>query len=931
MTMRIQAFSKQAGSIFANLALGTVAVGSVAAVTADWTAQQSALAQQKQQGYLFAKINDAVGNYMTLLFPELTKQSAAGVDDIPASCATLPYRAGTSLATEPVIVQKKCALTLTLKTGGSFTVANAYQPTLAELKAMALLDNGISDTPVLPVEMVVAGPDKTTGAASTTPAPNGYAISIKPLCVGKDGAVTTPTAGSSSTTCSNTNKVLTSSVINIQPFVMSQYVQNFMPLLWTAGPDAAISGPPDATNVVEKDKRANPNGEFRSTQSGWTRENPITREWSYTAGGATSTYTRGVDNLVLMRNGYDSAYWQLTRRDGSSSPTADWDFNGKNLTNVGKFQAASGEITGDFKVGGDQTVTGNQSVTGDVTVGGSQTVKGNQSVAGNVTVDGTGTFKGLLSALGNLLVKGATELQGRLTVAGIAYFKSAVIMESSLRVDGNTQLDGPLTGTSATFADSLSIGSTKITRDGTLLGGPTGWGVSSGSACSQNYALAQSTDGKLQICRNGAWASLITNENVVIPAPAVGDSCSPEGAPGRLPDGTLAVCKDGKWQATLQGSASEGTACFVEGALATTTASPSTGLVLLGCRGGKWSSQVFAKPKLSYGQAGQACDMEDEWAVDNKSGYWTPLLCKNKVWTTPGTQLQSNMLLGDYCKLNGAMASDKYGTGLMICQNGVWSALTAPHGVGGSCDDNGLEMTQPGGARMVCDGNIWSIPSNGQPCRHSFLEFRPDTGVLPYETLMCLPVLKRWVVAMHMYRWDRVWVVLHSPVQVNGFRYYIYSEMYAPGVSPGKTYLTQSLDSVAWMLLGATDDRAQRMNSTANCTRSWARKQDWVNVTVCLPNRNDFVNVIWDAPNKINDIPAEWYGQNFDTVWNADAGWERLGYGTSYTYWHVISGIKGKRGTGWGNSPTSLLNEYPYVDTRQNGEQQAVVLGVKVE
>jgi hypothetical protein len=605
-----------------------------------------------------------------------------------------------------------------------------------------------------------------------------------------------------------------------------------------------------------------------------------------------------------MRGGYESAYWQLTRRDGSTKPTADWDFDDKNLTNVGKFQASSGEITGDIKVGGDQTV------------------QGNQSVAGNVTVDGTGTFKGLLSALGNLLVKGTTELQGKLTVAGIAYFKSPVIMESSLRVNGITQMEGPLTGKSATFADSLSIGSTKITRDGTLLGGPTGWGVSSGSNCSQDYALAQSTDGKLQICRNGAWASLITNENVVIPAPAVGNSCSPEGSPGQLPDGTLAVCKDGKWQATLQGSASEGTACFVEGALSTTTASPSTGLVLLGCRGGKWSSQVFAKPKLSYGQTGQACDMEDEWAVDNKSGYWTPLLCKNQVWTTPGTQLQSNMLLGDYCKLNGAMASDKYGTGLMICQNGFWSALTTPHGVGGYCDSNGLEMTQPGGARMVCDGNVWAMPSDGASCRHGYLEFRPDQGVLPYETLMCEPILKRWVVAMHMLRWDSLRVVLHSPVQVNGFRYYIYSEMFSPRVTPGKTYLTQSLDSIAWMIHGPYADRAQQMSSTNNCTSSrWRRKSDLSYVTVCLPSRSEFINVIWDAPAKINDIPAQWNDQGFDTVWNADAGWERLGYGTSYTYDHVISGIKGKR----------VSNDYPYVDTRKNGEQQAVVLGVKVE
>jgi cytoskeletal protein CcmA (bactofilin family) len=520
----------QSGSVLANLAFGTAAIGSMAAVSVDWTAQQSALAVQQQQGYLFATLNDSVGNYMTLLFPQLTDPSASGVDAIPAECAKLPFRVGTSESVEPVILQGKCQLSLPLAAGGSYVIPNAYQPTLADLKSLGLLDHGVSDVPVLTTESLVAGPD-TAGMASSTPAPNTYAISISPKCLG---------LGSSATICNNTNKALSSSVINIQPFVESTYIQNFTPLMLAAGPDAAISGPRDAENVVLQADRANPTGEFRSIQAAWIRENPVTKVWNYSTSSGNSSYTRGVDNLVVMRNGYDSAYWQLTRRDGASLPTANWDFNGKDLTNVGKFTAVSGEVSGDLQVGGNQTVAGNQ------------VVKGDQSVTGNVTVDGTATFKGVLTAMADLLVKGSTELQGKLTVLGKAVFKEDVTLEKNLQVKGNVQIDGDLSAGSATFngallANSLMIGGTQITADGTLLGGRTGWGVTTGAACSVELALAQSTDGKIQICRNAGWTPLITNENIVKPAPAPDQACSPEGSPGRLPDGTPAWSK-GRWQ-----------------------------------------------------------------------------------------------------------------------------------------------------------------------------------------------------------------------------------------------------------------------------------------------------------------------------------------------------------------------------------------------
>lgn len=882
--MNIKSLASQSGAVFANLALGVAAIGGVAAVATDWTAQQSALALQKQQGYLFATLNDSVGNYLTVLYPQLTKQNSSGVDVIPAECANLPYRFGTSVATESVILQGKCTLTLPLATGGSYVVYNAFQPTLVDLKKLGLLDQGVSEVPALTTVSLVAGPD-ASGVASSKPAPNGYAIAITPKCVGM---------GSSATTCSNTNKALTSSIINIQPFIESTYIQNFTALMWAAGPDAAMSGPPDASNVVEPNDRANPTGEFRSIQAGWTRANPITRAWSYSTASGSSSYTRGVDNLVLVRNGYDSAYWQLARRDGSSPPTANWDFNGKDLSSVGNLTVASIKASGGVQVGGDLTVDGNQ------------TIKKNQVVEGDLTVGKVSTFKDVVKALSNLIVSGSTELKGKLSVAGSASFMDNVTIDKALLVKGSTDIAGKLTGTNAEFtgaltANALTIGSTKIGRDGTLLGTATGWGVATNSSCSTHYALAQSTDGKLQICRNNAWTSLITTENIVVSAPGVGAGCSPEGAPGRLPDGTLAVCKNGNWQSTAVGITTEGAACSVEGSLATSAAPPSPGLILLGCKGGVWTSSVFSKPRLGYGKEGNSCQTTDELAVDNASGYYTLLICEGGTWRSPGTQLLENMELGNACRLNGVLASDMESTGLLVCKNNIWSKITDPIGEGGACASNGKEVTSPSGLVLICTNGVWTAPKEGGSCsigqRFALpLRMRPN-----HEDLYCPN--GKWVGALYLTRWDGVQVLLHSPVESNGRRYYVYNEPSYVATSP--KFKLQNTYAVKHML---TDSQIESASYNCNSFK-WYRTSDtsgspW-NVDVCIPLREELTNVINDLSIRGeagNGYPRVWEDLGILSVWTHSQNGSEYGYSDANTqkWWyysmymvHIWSNVPG--------------------------------------
>lgn len=883
--MQARSLNSQSGAIFANLALGVAAMGSVAAVATDWTAQQSALALQRQQGYLFATLNDSVGNYMTLLFPQLTEKAAAGGDAIPADCAKVPYRYGRSEAVERVILEGKCKLSLPLSAGGTYVVFNAFQPTLVDLKALGLLDHGISSTPVLSTELLVSGPDET-GLASATLAANGYAIAITPKCVGRGGEVAD---------CTNSNKALTSSVINIQPFAQSKYIQNFMPMMWAAGPDAAMSGPPDASNVLVPAERTNPTGEFRSIQAGWSRDNPITRSWSYSTSSGAVTYSRGVDNLLVMRNGYDSAYWQLTRRDGASPPTADWNFDGKALTNVGKLTAASAEISGDLKIGGNQTIAGNQSVGGD------------QTVAGKLDVDGKGTFKGVLSAMSDLVVKGSSELQGKLTVVGFALFKGDVKLEKSLQVVGATQLDGALTGTSASFsgaltASSLVIGSTQITRDGTLLGSTSGWGVNSGSSCSSNLALAQSSDGKLQICRNSSWTALVLNENMVVSAPGAGQSCAPEGAPGRLPDGTLAVCRGGVWESTTQGSVSVGSVCSVEGSLATGTVGSSSNTIVMGCRGGKWATDVFTKPRLGYATQGNSCPLNDEMALDGR-GYPSLLVCKEGKWQPPGTQLLSGMVLGDSCTLDGVLAGDIVRTGLLVCRGGAWRKVTSPLGpvaVGAACNSEGLDSTDYGGPQVTINPDSSGRGTIFYCDRGRWSDYPPNLTV---------------------HRIDGMVVNLLRHVDgPSGDDFYLYSH---PGWPNGRAQTMDNIGVLIWGHGGYASEVYQGMEERQCSRAAWSDKDPDSNgvrnrYTVCVVSDNELygINGIYGGR------PAAW---NFDfdggaEIWTARRRDSCSDWGCDVQWGYGGSG-------GWSDHVTiDLWNNHTFL--RWNTDARPVVLKV---
>ncbi len=774
ITTSFQGWSTQRGIALAQGLMASALLGTVSLVGVDWAVKQAAIDRERSQAQSMLLINSAAGSYLTRFHDQLVAVKADGTDALPASCSTISMAWGNSNDVPAIIKNGGCRINaiLTRHADGSADktqeVNNAMQPTLVELKAMGLLDAGVSETPLLPVVMGVAQPN-VSGTASTEPAVNSYSVVIFPRCIG---------AGITSS-CKLENKAFTSVVFNNQPFESSSSSsQNFAQLLGGLGPDGAISGPAD-TGITDPVLRVNPKGEFRSLGRGWTLDNPIKRQWQYnTQDGHTENYWRGVDGIAMVRNGYDaSTALEYTRRDGSSPPSADWDFNGKNLGNVGKLQV-TGDISGK---NGTLQVVGNQSVSGNLDIKGNQSVAGNQDVKGNLTVGkagvegGAGT--GILTALSDMIVNGATELKGKLTVAGAALFKGEVTFEQLVK-GKDIELSGKLSASNIDVAGGISgshlhIGHTAITADGTLLGSASGWGVDDGASCSTGaeYALAQNKSGQLMICSSGRWKQLINRRDTVVSASAAGQSCSPNGAAGSLPDGTLAVCTNGTWQAAVQGGVASGGSCSVTGALATNIPSghsdylDNAKYVMLVCDGSKWIEAPLTRPRPQYATVGLSCGIDREVALDGEVSTANPslLTCVNGTWrnlTSRVVTVAANNWTGDPCPTNGSIALDSVGTGVVICKNNIWTVQTLPRGLGQAC-------SEPDNTRIE----------------------RSTTSANQIRYLWC--VSGRWQdFPDHIYvtRWDGVGVFLNRGVKMGTKYYYLYSEDRYPNFNKPQTW-----------------------------------------------------------------------------------------------------------------------------------------------
>lgn len=298
-----------------SLALATVVIAS----SLVWIHYQTRLDEARAAGQTFTRINAAVGTYLANYYSELMK--------LPVQCSTLDWKYSDTgnPAGQTATSYAGCNLALTLADGSAHNVANGMQPTLVDLQKLGVLDPNVKDVLPFPTRNGMIG----TQGSTVQVVPPRYAVLIEQVCV-----ASTNTVPSTNPSCPSNDKDLRSLVFNSQPYATDQFGGSFMgqtmlnTAFLVAGGDAAISG----------DMGTGQSPELEGLRGSFSAKNPLRK--SVTDPQTQSSSSVGVANILAMRNGYgSSAFAQFMRKDGSTRPTGNWNFNGYTITNIQKLEA----------------------------------------------------------------------------------------------------------------------------------------------------------------------------------------------------------------------------------------------------------------------------------------------------------------------------------------------------------------------------------------------------------------------------------------------------------------------------------------------------------------------------------------------------------------------------------------------------------------
>lgn len=139
-----------------------------------------------------------------------------------------------------------------------------------------------------------------------------------------------------------TTVALSSLVFNTQPFMLKSVQGSgaqFAAVVAEIGGDGAMSDPING-------------GELRGNAGAFVLTNPV-RDWRPTLASNPSPSV-GIAGIIAVRNGYSSYSTDMQMRaDGTTAPTADWQFGGQNLTNVNHLASNSASVDSDLGVGGN--------------------------------------------------------------------------------------------------------------------------------------------------------------------------------------------------------------------------------------------------------------------------------------------------------------------------------------------------------------------------------------------------------------------------------------------------------------------------------------------------------------------------------------------------------------------------------------------------
>jgi Tfp pilus assembly major pilin PilA len=301
---RARVRSRVRGFVLAELAIAVVIAGVMIVSGIAYYKRQlqsdtaHALAEQ------YKTVNNAVSTYMVNHWPVLV--------DTPQICGNSTWLVGAA----PVDPGTACN-----KTIGVTPVVNALQPTMAELFKLGYLPQGQAGPLLLPDATDVR-------QFNGTAAPHTFGVRIEVVCTN------TPPPITNLLNCPDVTKGrdLRSVVFNARPYAnIDNQLFNILGEALNVLPNDAGMSVPMGANAVPLDLvgRARAGAVDLSVGLYVNIPNPV--QVSGAAGQA---------GILGVRGGYGSSgFQQFTRRDGGAKPTASWDFDAKNLTNVQNFDA----------------------------------------------------------------------------------------------------------------------------------------------------------------------------------------------------------------------------------------------------------------------------------------------------------------------------------------------------------------------------------------------------------------------------------------------------------------------------------------------------------------------------------------------------------------------------------------------------------------
>ncbi|KAF1037775.1 MAG: hypothetical protein GAK35_03887 [Herbaspirillum frisingense] len=484
---------RQRGFALGQALVATAMLGGISAVGTDWASQYRQTAALEAQNATYARINNGVGVYMTLYYPQIIDRST-----YPDSCAEVSY--GTSGGAGSGAASCSFAVAYKDAAGVAKTrpIKNILQPTLADLQALGLVDAQIPAAPLLPVNASVI-----TGAASgAAPAAreNIYGIMIKRVPTGTDVN-------------------LDSLVFNVQPYTLTN--ADMSTLLRMSNGVGATSGLPDRDSRTSS---INPQFDLKGYAGAWNAPNPVKQG----EGGSI----KGMPGILAWRNGYAAAAsLELIRRDGSLKPTADWDFDKHSITNLNQLQAkgvTTETLTTDtLTANGAAQLNGTLDVKGTLTALGDMVVKGASDIQALV-VHGPATFEKPVTMQNSLTVNGKVTTYGGLQTAYVNVDKGPQI--GTLGTTLQTK-DGWVTqNTACALPNALAQdanGRLMLCSSGKWQTGTNNvYGltqVNVSDSCSPNGAAGYLPNGLMAICRSGKWQAAAIGTQVS------GKTCATQG------------------------------------------------------------------------------------------------------------------------------------------------------------------------------------------------------------------------------------------------------------------------------------------------------------------------------------------------------------------------------------------------------------------